>query len=72
MCRGDFVTPRQIRNRPRDFEDAMKGARRQLQLLHRRSHQRLARRVELAKHTHIGGRHIRIAERASIAWCEAG
>jgi len=59
MRRGDVVIPREVGNCPRDLDAlrAMKGAGRELQLLHRRAHARLTRRVEFAHfvHTHIGG-----------------
>jgi hypothetical protein len=53
--RGDLVTPSQIRNRPRDFEDAMECPCGELQLLHRRPHERLAGRIQPAKDSNIGG-----------------
>jgi len=46
--RGDVVAPRQVGNRPRDFENAVERSRWKLKLLHRRAHERLPRRVELA------------------------
>ena len=52
---GDFFAARQIRNRSRDFEDAVERTRAQLQLLHRRAHERLPGRVELTEYAHIGG-----------------
>lgn len=37
----DFFTPRQIRNRARQFQDAVIGTRRKIELTHRRPHQTL-------------------------------
>jgi hypothetical protein len=54
MQRGDFVTSGQIRNRLRDFEDAMKRPRGELQLLHGRPHQQLAGRIKLARQRAAG------------------
>jgi hypothetical protein len=53
--RGDVVTPREIGDGACDLEHAMKCSRTELQLLYRRAHQRLARRVELARCAHVGG-----------------
>jgi hypothetical protein len=64
--RGDFVAPRQIGNRPRDFEDAMERPRAQLKLLRRRAHQRLTRRVQLAYFAHIRRRHVCVAHDTRI------
>jgi hypothetical protein len=49
MRRSDFVTTRQIGNRACDFEDTVECSGAELKLLHRRAHERLARRVEADK-----------------------
>ena len=56
MRRSDLFTPRQVSNRPRDFEHTMKRPRAELELLasRRRAHERLPCHVEL-KDAHVGG-----------------
>jgi hypothetical protein len=54
MRRDDVVTPGQICNRPRDLQDTVESPRGELKLLHRRAHQRLTRRVELAQDANVG------------------
>jgi hypothetical protein len=49
MYRLDFVTLRQICNRPRQFQDVMIGTRRQIELRHRHPHQTLTFILPLAK-----------------------
>jgi hypothetical protein len=63
---GDFITVRQIGNRPRDLQDAMERPRRELQLLHRRPHERLTGRVEFAEDAHVGWRHVRVAYYSAV------
>jgi hypothetical protein len=70
MRRGDVVIPRQIRNRSRDLQNAVERARRELQLLHRRTHERLSCRIQPANHSHVGGRHVRVAVDVRIVRCE--
>ena len=41
MCRLDFLTPRQVRIRACQFQDAVISPRRQIELSHRRPHQTL-------------------------------
>jgi hypothetical protein len=65
MRRGDVVTAREISDRARNLY-AMECPRGELQLLHCRPHERLPRCIQLTKHAHVGGRHIRVAHDVEI------
>ena len=61
MRRGNFIAPGQICNRPRDFEDAVEGARAQLQLSARAFHRvlKIARTIaDLAGSDEIAPAHL--------------
>jgi len=58
----DLLTPRQIRNRARQLQDAMIGSRRQIELRHRRPHQTLTLLLQPAKLPDLPHAHIRITD----------
>jgi len=62
MHRLDRFTLRQIRNRPRQLQDAMIGARRQIELTHRREHQTLTFILQFAELPYLPDTHIGVAD----------
>jgi len=62
MHRLDLLTPGQIRDGARQLEDAVIGARRQVQLRHGRAHQGLALIVHLTELPHLGHAHVGVAD----------
>jgi len=58
----DIFTPRQVGDGASEFEDAVVGAGRELELVHGSLHQGTAGIVELAKQAHFGRVHIGIAQ----------
>ena len=59
--RADVFAAGQISDGARQFEDAVVGARRKLELVHGGLHQRLAGVVQLAEFAHFGGTHVGVA-----------
>jgi len=60
MLRFDFVTVREIGNRPHEFQDAMVRARAHLHLLHRRTQKVFSCIIYHTILAHFGGSHIRV------------
>jgi len=62
----DLFTPRQIRDDARQFQEAMIGARRQIELTHRCPHQALSLILQPAKLTDLPDTHIRVANNVEL------
>lgn len=58
MMRADRLLPGQVGDCSRQLEDAVVRARRELELAHRRAHQRLTGVVEIAVNLHLFGAHV--------------